>query len=79
MIEDNAAVASRYGAAPKKEFTTIRTDEGIELNAYIIKPSDFSPSRRYPVILHQYSGPGSQQVLDSGAWTGCSMPPRKAI
>ncbi len=65
VIEDNAAVASRYGAAPKKEFTTIRTDEGIELNAYIIKPSDFSPSRRYPVILHQYSGPGSQQVLDS--------------
>lgn len=65
VLEDNAAMADRYASAPKKEFITIHTDDGVDLNAYIIKPADFDPSRRYPVILHQYSGPGSQQVLDS--------------
>lgn len=65
VIEDNAAVAAKYADMPAKEFITIPNDEGAQMNAYIIKPSDFSPSRRYPVIMHQYSGPGSQQVLDS--------------
>lgn len=51
-----------------KEFVKIPGgDSGIELNAYIVKPRDFSPSRRYPVVMSQYSGPESQQVLDK--WT----------
>ena len=58
----------------KKEFFTFRTKNGTELNGYMVKPYDFNESRRYPVILYQYSGPGSQQVLDSwqtGNMGGC--------
>lgn len=64
MIEDNASTASRYAAMPSKEFITIPNDDGTPMNAYIIKPAGFSSSRRYPAIMYQYSGPGSQQVLD---------------
>ena len=49
---------------PVKEFFTFRTTEGVELNGWMMKPANFDPSRKYPVIMHQYSGPGSQQVLD---------------
>ena len=49
---------------PQKEFFTFKTSEGVELNGWMMKPSNFNPSKKYPVILHQYSGPGSQQVVD---------------
>ena len=49
---------------PTKEFFTFRTTEGVELNGWMMKPANFDASKKYPVILHQYSGPGSQQVLD---------------
>ena len=49
---------------PSKEFFTFKTSEGVELNGWIMKPANFNPHQKYPVILHQYSGPGSQQVLD---------------
>ena len=62
-LEDNSSVASRYKDIPQKEFLTINTDE-VSLNAYMIKPSNFSPNKKYPVIMHQYSGPSSQQVLN---------------
>lgn len=65
VLEDNAAVASKYSTAPKREFFTVNTTDGKAINAYMLKPNDFSASRRYPVIMTQYSGPGSQQVLDS--------------
>ena len=64
VIEDNAAYAARYSGAPVKEFVTMPGDNGVTLNAYIIKPADFNASRKYPVIIYQYSGPGSQEVLD---------------
>ncbi|MDE6153538.1 MAG: S9 family peptidase [Muribaculaceae bacterium] len=62
-LEDNAAVASRYASAPRREFLTI-TSDGNQLNAYMVKPADFQSSRRYPVIMWLYNGPGSQEVLD---------------
>lgn len=49
---------------PIKEFFSFKTSEGIELNGWMMKPANFNPSKKYPVIMHQYSGPGSQQVLD---------------
>ncbi len=68
VLEDNAALASKTSSLqPLKEFITVRGDGGEELNGYIVKPRDFSASKRYPVIMSQYSGPGSQQVLDK--WT----------
>lgn len=49
---------------PQKEFFTFRTSSGVELNGWMIKPANFNANKKYPVILHQYSGPGSQQVID---------------
>ena len=50
---------------PTKEFFSFKTSEGVELNGWMMKPANFNPSKKYPVIMHQYSGPGSQQVLDT--------------
>ena len=49
---------------PIKEFFTFKTSQGVELNGWMMKPANFDPNKKYPVIMHQYSGPGSQQVLD---------------
>ncbi|MGQ2982798.1 S9 family peptidase [Flavobacterium sp.] len=47
---------------PAKEFMEITTEKGHKLNAWMIKPKDFDPNKKYPVFMYQYSGPGSQQV-----------------
>ena len=48
----------------EKEFFSFNNDDGISLNGYILKPLDFNANKRYPVIMMQYSGPGSQRVLN---------------
>ncbi|MDR0893904.1 MAG: S9 family peptidase [Prevotellaceae bacterium] len=50
---------------PTKEFFTFNTPDGTTLNGWMMKPASFDPARRYPVLMYQYSGPGSQYVLDS--------------
>ncbi|MGB5692985.1 MAG: S9 family peptidase [Flavobacteriaceae bacterium] len=47
----------------KKEFSTIDVN-GFELNMWMMKPVDFDPAKKYPLLLYQYSGPGSQQVAN---------------
>lgn len=67
MLEDNQALREQLAGArlPKKEFITIPAADGItQLNAWILKPANFNPSKRYPVVMTQYSGPNSQQVYD---------------
>jgi len=51
-----------------KEFFQIPNKNGDQMNAWMIKPKDFSPNNKYPVLMYQYSGPGSQQV--SNVWDG---------
>ena len=63
-LEDNAKYQQRWESAPKAEFFTMTTDDGLSLNGYIIKPTGFDAQKRYPVIMSQYSGPGSQEVLN---------------
>ena len=66
VLEDNQKLQQRleeYRVAPK-EFITLTGAEGQAMNAWIVKPHDFSPTCRYPVLMIQYSGPNSQQVLD---------------
>lgn len=64
VIENNKALADKLKGynLPLKEFFVLKTDKGNELNAWILKPKDFDPSKKYPVFMYQYSGPGSQQV-----------------
>lgn len=72
VLEDNAALCHRVDSAyclPRKEFFTFTTPEGVELNGYMLKPTDFDSTRRYPVLMTQYSGPGSQEVADSWGWS----------
>lgn len=67
VLQDNAALRERlkeYRFAPK-EFMTVHTASDYEFNAWMIKPANFDPSKKYPVMMTQYSGPNSQRVLDS--------------
>lgn len=65
-LVDNAELrANLDGRLGQKEFFTFTTSEGVQLNGWMIKPRQFDPSRHYPVIMYQYSGPGSQEVTDS--------------
>ena len=61
---DNAALKQKYDAYQMgtKELFTLTTQEGITLNGWMLKPAGFNPSKKYPVIMFQYGGPGSQQV-----------------
>lgn len=65
-LEDNAALKNQLKeyALGKKEFFTFKTSEGVELNGWMIKPANFDQSKKYPVLMTQYSGPNSQSVLD---------------
>lgn len=49
---------------PNKEFFELTTEKGHKLNAWMIKPKDFDATKKYPVFMFQYSGPGSQQVAN---------------
>lgn len=64
---DNEELKSRMASYDigSRELFSFTTSEGISLNGWIVKPSDFSAQKRYPVIMYQYGGPGSQQVLNS--------------
>lgn len=66
-LQDNGALKERLAAYrfSPKEFLTVTTASGFELNAWMVKPADFDESKKYPVMMTQYSGPNSQQVLDS--------------
>ena len=66
VLEDNAKLKNTLAGLnlPKKEFITVKAADGQDLNAYIMKPVDFNPSRKYPLVMVQYSGPNSQQVAD---------------
>ena len=63
-VADNAALRRLADSIrlPRKEFFTFTTERGDTLGGYIVRPAGFDPARRYPCLLTQYSGPGSQTV-----------------
>ena len=66
LIKNNEALSktlSEYKIS-NKEFSTIAIN-GNDLNMWTVKPTDFDPSKQYPLLMFQYSGPGSQQVANS--------------
>lgn len=65
-LEDNKQLKALVGeyALSKKEFFTFKTSAGVELNGWLLKPANFDPAKKYPVVMTQYSGPNSQEVLD---------------
>lgn len=71
-LQDNTLLKGRLQnfRLPQKEFFKFTTADGVELNGYMIKPIGFDSSKKYPVLITQYSGPNSQSVSDS--WKGVS-------
>ncbi len=70
VIEGNIALRDKqraYGVS-QVEFFDFTTSEGVTLNGWMIKPPAFDATKRYPVLMYVYGGPGSQQVTD--AWKG---------
>ena len=67
VLKDNKEIAERLKdyRLRREEFIRIPNGRGEELNAWILKPYDFDPTKKYPVLMTQYSGPDSQQVLDA--------------
>ncbi len=68
VIRENTTLSTRLEKynLPNKEFFELQTDGGQKLNAWMIKPKNFDASKKYPVLMFQYSGPGSQEVAN--AW-----------
>jgi dipeptidyl-peptidase-4 len=69
VLEDNKKLKATmvdYRIVPR-EFFSIKTPDAT-LNAYIIKPPDFNPTKKYPVLMYVYGGPGVQIVKDQ--WGG---------
>jgi len=67
VLEDNAEykdMLSSYDYTTK-EFFSFTTSEGVELNGWMLMPVDFDADKQYPCLMTQYSGPGSQEVLDN--------------
>ncbi len=65
-LEDNASLMGtikQYGEM-YREFFTWKNSRGSELNGYMIKPADFDPHRKYPVLVVGYNGPNSNEVND---------------
>lgn len=63
---DNKQLTSKLSSydTGKKEFFSFTTSEGVKLNGWMLKPGNFDANKRYPVVMYQYGGPGSQQVLN---------------
>jgi dipeptidyl-peptidase-4 len=69
VIKDNAPLQEKLTnyKMSQKEFSTININ-GNDLNMWMIKPADFDAQKEYPLLMFQYSGPGSQQVANR--WNG---------
>lgn len=63
VLEDNSKLSNQYLELPKREFFMLETG-GIKLNGYLVKPQNFVPTQKYPLIMTQYNGPSSQSVLN---------------
>lgn len=72
VLEDNKALIEKMKPynIPKKEFFTFKTSEGVELNGWMIKPQNFDASKKYPVYMTAYNGPGSNMVNNSWGGSG---------
>lgn len=72
-VIDNSETANyiKQNNFNRREMFSFTTSEGVKLDGWMLRPADFSSSKRYPVIMYQYSGPASQQVVNS--WSCGSM------
>ncbi|MDA1222033.1 MAG: DPP IV N-terminal domain-containing protein [Planctomycetota bacterium] len=67
VLEDNTALRVKLVEAGHRptEFLQVDVDEGVTLDAWLMKPPGFDPNRKWPVVVYVYSEPHAQTVLDS--------------
>jgi len=70
QLKDNASLKERLQkySLTQKEFFSFKNSYGVDLNCWMMKPSNFDPTKKYPVLVAIYGGPGSNTVSDS--WGG---------
>ena len=68
--ENKIAELGDYHLSPM-EYLTVKSRDGVELNASIIKPPDFNPQKKYPVLVYTYGGPHAQVVRNT--WGGANF------
>jgi dipeptidyl-peptidase-4 len=70
IISDNKKLKTKLQEynLTKKEFFAFKTSDGVELNGWMMKPVNLDESKKYPVLMYVYGGPGSQSVIN--AWGG---------
>lgn len=73
VLVDNKSLKERLSkyALTKREFFTFKNSEGIDLNCWMMKPSNFDPAKKYPVLVAIYGGPGHNTVMNQ--WEGRNM------
>ncbi|HSP33647.1 MAG TPA: S9 family peptidase [Thermoanaerobaculia bacterium] len=71
MIESGSARDLDAFDLSKPEFLTVKTRDGFEMNAMLIRPLHFDPSKKYPVFEHTYGGPHAPEVRN--AWRGVTI------
>jgi dipeptidyl-peptidase-4 len=78
-LVDNRELARRMASLlePAAEFVSVDIGGGIELDGWVIRPRDFDPSKRYPLIVHVYGEPASTTV--NNRWGGSTMLFHRAI
>lgn len=66
VIQDNQEIVESLATLnlPKKQFFQFKNSKELTLNGWIVKPNDFDSTKQYPLVMVQYSGPSSQQVLN---------------
>lgn len=65
LSNDSIELAWKASGLQNKEFISIVTERGDTLNAWQVLPVGFDATKRYPVVMMQYSGPSSQRVTNS--------------
>ncbi|HEU5411486.1 MAG TPA: S9 family peptidase [Candidatus Acidoferrales bacterium] len=73
VLADNSELLDKAKSLldARAEFFQVDVGEGVKLDAYMIKPANFSPSKKYPLLINVYGEPAAQTVMD--AWGGATM------
>ena len=72
VLEDGSAMRAKIApfAGSPVEFFQVDIGDGVKMDGWLIKPPNFDPSKKYPILYHVYGEPASQTVLDSWSATG---------
>ncbi len=70
LNENNVPELAQYHLSPV-DFFAVKSHDGVSLNCFLIKPPQFDPAKKYPVIVYTYGGPGAQVVLNG--WEGDTL------